>query len=95
MQEIGCRVYPTILWSDKSSYDFCFDGEPRHATVCVSSVGTQKYSETKRLFLSGYEKMMEVLEPETILFYGIIPKECKGNIIPIKPFQDRFKEMMT
>ena len=91
MQEIGCKVYPTILWSDESSYDFCFDGEPKHSTVCVSSVGTQKNPEAKRLFLKGYEKMMEALKPQTILFYGNIPKECSGNIIHIEPFQNRLK----
>ena len=93
MQDIGCKVYPTILWSDESSYDFCFDGEPCGSTVCVSSVGTQRNPDAKRLFLKGYEKMMEVLEPETILFYGKIPKECEGNIIHIKPFHDKFEEV--
>ena len=94
MQEIGCKVYPTILWSDKDSYDFCFDGEPHHGTVCVSSVGTQNNSVAKKLFIAGYEKMMEVLEPETILFYGKIPKECTGNIVHIEPFQNKFKGVM-
>lgn len=93
MQEIGCKVYPTITWSNEDSYDFCFDGEPRNSTVCISSVGTQKNPEVKRLFLSGYEKMMEVLQPETILFYGNIPKECTGNIIHIEPFQSKFEEV--
>ena len=93
MQSIGCTVYPTILWSDEDSYDFCFDGEPHHSTVCVSSVGTQNNSESRRLFIKGYEKMIEVLQPNTILFYGKIPKECTGNIIHIEPFQERFKEV--
>lgn len=93
MQTIGCKVYPTILWSDEDSWEWCFDGEPHHGTVCVSSVGTQKNPESRRLFIAGYNRMMEELEPETILFYGNIPKECTGNIIYIEPFQDRFKEM--
>lgn len=93
MQSIGCRVYPTIAWSDESSYDWCFDGEPVGATVCVSSVGTQMNKRSRYLFIKGYEKMMEVLRPETILFYGTIPSECDGNIIHIEPFQTRLKEM--
>ena len=44
------------------------------------------------LFLAGYEKMLEKLKPEKIIFYGNIPDECKGNIIHIKAFQDKFKE---
>ena len=93
MQEIGCRVYPTILWSDEESYEFCFDGEPHGSTVCVSSVGTQKNPEARRLFLSGYDRMMEVLEPKTILFYGKVPKECTGNIVRIEAFQNKFERM--
>lgn len=93
MQEIGCKVYPTILWSDEESWDWCFDGEPQHSTVCVSSVGTQKNREARRLFLAGYEAMMYVLKPETILFYGNVPKECKGNIVHIEPFQEKFREV--
>lgn len=93
MQDIGCRVYPTITWSDKRSLEWCFDGEPFRATVCVSSVGTQKRKEDKLLFMRGWDRMMEVLEPETILFYGAIPEECYGNIIPMVEFTKRFKEM--
>ena len=93
MQSIGCKVYPTITWSDERSFDFCFHGEPYKGTVCVSSVGTQMNAETRRLFLAGYERMMEELEPETVLFYGKIPRECKGNIVHIEPFQNRLKEL--
>lgn len=89
MQDIGCMVYPTITWSDERSFEWCFDGEPAHSTVCVSSVGMMKRKEDLFLFMRGYDKMMEVLEPETILFYGAIPNECDGNIIEIEPFQKR------
>lgn len=84
MQDIGCKVYPTISWSDKRSFDFCFDGEPVNGTVCVSSVGTQRDKETKKNFIAGYEKMLEVLNPNTIIFYGNVPEECEGNIIRIE-----------
>lgn len=89
MQEIGCRVYPTITWSDERSLKWCFDGEPSHSTVCVSSVGMMKRKEDYGLFMSGYDRMLEVLEPETILFYGSVPKECDGNIVEIDPYYKR------
>ena len=94
MQSIGCKVYPTIAWSDESSYAWCFDGEPKDSTVCVSSVGTQMNKRSKYLFRKGYDKMLEVIEPNTILFYGQIPNGCEGNIVPIIPYQNKFKEMM-
>lgn len=86
MQDIGVKVYPTISWSDESSYKWCFDGEPHHGTVCLGSVGTQKQTESKRLFLKGYDRMMEILEPETVIFYGEVPKECTGNIVTIPAY---------
>ena len=89
MQEIGCLVYPTVTWSDERSLEWCFEGEPSHSTVCVSSVGMMKKKEDRILFMRGYDKMLEVLEPETILFYGSIPKECEGNIVEIETFQKR------
>lgn len=89
MQEIGCTVYPTVTWTDEKSYAWCFDGEPWRSTVAVSSVGMMKRKEDYGLFMRGWDKMMEVLEPETILFYGKIPKECDGNIVPIETFQKR------
>lgn len=93
MQSIGCRVYPTVTWGDESSYSWCFDGDPYRSTVCVSSVGRYKDKEMRKVFIDGYYKMMEVLEPEVIIFNGTIPDECIGNIVPMEAFTKRFKEM--
>ena len=88
-QEQGFRVIPTIAWSDERSFDWCFDGEPVGGVVAVSSVGTQKTAESRRLFLLGYEEMKRRLSPAKILFYGIVPDECKRDeLICIRPFQD-------
>lgn len=72
----------------KSSYDWCFDGEPVGGIVAVSSVGTQVNKESKRLFLRGYEEMMKRLSPEWVIFYGRVPEECDWNVIRIKPHYD-------
>ena len=79
---------PTISWSDESSYDWCFDGEPVGGIVAVSSVGTQANKDSKRLFLRGYEEMMKRLSPEWVIFYGKVPEECDWNIIRVKPHYD-------
>lgn len=92
LQSLGVRVYPTICWSDAASLEWCFDGEPEGACVAVSSVGTQRYEDTKRAFKYGYDAMLERLRPETIIFYGDVPDDCKGNIVQIKPFHERFNE---
>lgn len=94
-QEHGIHVIPTIGWSTPNSFEWCFDGEPTHSTVAISSVGTQNGKEKKKLFLDGYNEMLRRLEPELIIFYGGVPEECKGNIVRIKAFQDKFKEVKS
>jgi hypothetical protein len=93
LQSIGCTVYPVVRWLDELSYSWCFDGDPFGGTVCVSSISMMRNKELRRMFIDGYHVMLEVLEPETILFYGQIPKECTGNIVPIEPYCRNFKEV--
>ena len=87
----GIAVIPTISWSDRASYEWCFDGEPIGGTVAVSSVGTQINKESRKLFLDGYKEMLTRLQPSLIYFYGNVPEECDGNIIQLMPFQEKFR----
>ena len=94
LQDIGVQVIPTISWSTPDSYAWCFDGEPQGGTVAVSSVGCIAGKEQKTLFLAGYQEMVNRLNPASIIFYGQVPEECKGNIVRIKAFTDRFTEVV-
>ena len=91
-QQNGITVIPTISWSDRDSFAWCFDGEPVGGAVAISSVGTQLNKESRALFLAGYNEMLSRLQPERIFFYGLVPDECKGNIVPVAAFQDSIKE---
>ena len=95
MELFGIKVIPTIGWSDKENFKWCFDGEPKNSIVAVSSIGTQRNEESRRAFLDGYNKMVEVLKPTTILFWGNIPSELdKTNIIEMGYIMDeKFKLM--
>lgn len=93
MQMTGIKVIPTIAWSDKESFNWCFDGEPEGGTVAVSSVGCMKNKDSKKLFIDGYKEMVTRLQPETIIFYGQIPDVCMGNIVRVKAFADKFNEV--
>ncbi len=94
-QKHGIDVIPTIGWGDANSFEWCFDGEPIGGTVAVSSIGTQKGKLQKELFLKGYNKMLELLKPKNIIFYGKIPKECNGNIIHIDSFQEKYRKNIS
>lgn len=88
----GINVIPTICWSDRDSFEWCFDGEPTRSVVAVSSVGTQNSKEKKRRFLDGYFEMVERLEPELIIFYGRVPEECKEKSVKVNSFDGKWSK---
>lgn len=88
-QEHGITVIPTISWSDKDSYSWCFDGEPVGGIVAVSAMGTQMSACGRALFLDGYYTMMERLKPEAVVFYGKVPDGVTGRIIRIASFKEQ------
>lgn len=94
-QQHGVRAIPTICWADGASFDWCFDGEPTNGVVSVSSIGTQRYADTKSAFMRGYDAMLERLQPDTILFFGKVPAECRGNICPVEAFYESVKRRRT
>lgn len=87
----GIDVIPTVCWGWEDTYDWCFSGMPIGGTVAVSSVGTQKAKDLKEMFIKGYNEMLNCLQPATIIFYGNVPEECKGNIIRIESDQSKFR----
>jgi len=69
-QSKGITVIPTVGWSDQKSYDFCFDGVPHNSVVTISALGTLQNKACREMFLEGYNKMLEVLQPSKILMYS-------------------------
>ena len=92
MQLMGVTVIPTISWSTPDSFGWCFDGEPAHSIVAVSSVGTQNNPEAKNLFDAGYNEMMRRLEPSEVIFYGKVPLEFDWNVRRIEPFYKKIEK---
>lgn len=77
-QSLGFCTVPTVTWSNELSFPFCFNSLPVSSVVAISMVGCKKYREA---FMIGYNKMMEVLMPETIICFGEPFDEMEGNII--------------
>ena len=70
-QEHGVSVIPTICWSTPDSFDWCFDGIPKHSLISISTVGGfGNHEDIKDDWLEGYLKCLEVLEPSEILLFG-------------------------
>lgn len=94
-QDMGIKVVPVACWSDRRSFDFCFDGMPKNSLIAVSSVGVCRNKEAKENFTVGYEKMSETLEPTQILWYGrelpCIDKSIQ-HIFVQPDYDNRFKK---
>lgn len=94
-QLYGVRVVPAIAWSTPDSYRWCYDGEPTHSTVAVSSVGSMGEKASRLLFISGYHEMVRRLQPAEVLFMGQVPGEVEqlAPITKMDPFTRKFDEM--
>lgn len=92
-EKLQMKVIQTISWSDESSFEWCFEGEATGRAVAISSVGTQNAPEARRLFLAGFEAMMERLHPSQVLCYGKAPAEIAGMVEEYPAWQIRRKEV--
>lgn len=88
-QDYGFTVYPTVTWSDKRSFDFCFNGIEQKSTVAIGMIGCKR--DYKKEFLYGYDAMLEHISPENIICYGPPFQEMKGNLIVVNYSDSRKK----
>lgn len=69
-QRQGLEVVPTLSWSDRRSYGFCFDNQPVGGTVAVSTVGVKGDDESLAAWRHGMDEAMRRVEPSRVLLYG-------------------------
>lgn len=69
-QRNGIEVIPTLSWSDKRSYGFCFDGLPKGATYATSTVGVKNDEYAMKIWTDGMRAAIRKLQPKRILLYG-------------------------
>lgn len=82
----GIKVIPTVNWSDKGSFDFCFKGIQKGSVVAVSTYmfhGSAHHADQKDLFMAGYNRMLSEIEPEKIICYSEPFDKMQGDIIYI------------
>ncbi len=85
-QDQGQLVVPTISWSDRESFEFCFDGVEKHSVVAVGMIGC-KHSE--KAFMQGYNEMLDRIEPEAVICFGNPFKEMEGNLVCVDYTESR------
>ena len=69
-QRAGIIVVPTVSWCEKETFDFCFDGLPKNATLSISTIGVKKEDYNFGLWKDGVDEMIKRLQPKTLLVYG-------------------------
>ena len=98
-QSLGLDVIPDVVWGTKESFDFCFEGIPKHSTVAVSTVGVKNDKDWNNgldsLFKDGYDEMLNRLEPTTVLFYGDMIDGLEGNIIRIPSYYEQKRKILN
>lgn len=66
----GIITYPNIVWSERIPYGLCFDGFPIGSVVAVNSTGIGSDHHAKKVWIDGYNAMIEALQPIHIIRYG-------------------------
>lgn len=94
-QSLGIKVIPTVSWSDKNSFKYCFLGIEKGSTVAVGTVGVLTDDNAKKLFMAGFNEMIKQLEPKEILIYGNRLTELDGyeNVRWFEPYMNKFKKV--
>ncbi len=70
-QEHGLALIPNLAWSDKRSYEFCFQGIPRECPVAACEARTAGGNDDdRRAFLAGLSEGIRQVVPQTVLVYG-------------------------
>lgn len=88
----GCAVINNVRWGTSETWSYCFCGIPKHSIVAIGTVGgsPRKHIDRKR-FEDGLYKMVEILEPYTIIVYGSADYACfeklRGQGIVIVSFK--------
>ncbi len=70
VQKRGGHVIPTVGWSFRRSFDYCFCGLSEGGTVAISTNGVFREFLSLRMFKEGVFELERQLHPEVICIYG-------------------------
>ena len=66
----GINVIPNVVWCNGVDYNYCFDGLPKNSIIAINSTGIGNDERSKYIWLNGYKKAIETLQPKGIIRYG-------------------------
>ena len=87
----GGAVINNVRWGKEDTFSYCFEGIPQNSIISIGTVASElDKSENRDLFETGFAKLLEVLNPHTIIIYGSDNLPCLESVrqkIKIVTFQ--------
>lgn len=73
LQGNGVEIIPNIRWGDERTFETACLGVESGKTIAVGTHGCIKTVEGKRMFIEGFDYVLNRLKPKTVLVYGRMP----------------------
>ena len=71
--ENGVEVIPNVRWGDERTFELSTLGVEPEKTIAVGTHGCIKTLEGKRMFIRGFDYVVQALKPKTVIVYGRMP----------------------
>jgi glycerol kinase len=75
LQNNGVPIVTNVSWGDERTYAFAFEGLAKGGAYAVSTNGCIRNKANRYSFIKGLKKMVEALEPKTIVNYPYYSKD--------------------
>lgn len=94
LNDNGVSIIPNVRWGDERTYDLACLGVEKNSLIAVGTHGCIKCPENRRMFLKGFEQIIQELTPKKVIVYGSVPKELSLIAMRYKtelvPFESNF-----
>lgn len=86
-QEEGIPVIINPQWMSRLHTEQAVDGLEA-SVICKSSVGCVQRNMSRQIYNEGFYEMLDIIQPETILHYGLIPEDLDLTGYNVLQFDD-------
>lgn len=86
LAENGVEVIPNVRWGDERTFELATLGVEQNKTIAVGTHGCIKTVEGKRMFIRGFDYVVQALKPKTVIVYGRMPDKifCLARMSGVK-----------
>lgn len=78
---LGNAVVNNARWGTEETFKYCFDGIEKNSVVAIGTIASGlRNLRNLEIFSQGFEKMLEVLSPNTIIVYGSDKYSCFDKV---------------